>query len=79
MITPIPVGLTFDYFLWGGPSDALPLKLALIDLKKDIFGKLSKNHLGFIYIPKMSKNAIYLAKNAVKNQTCFFLSEISII
>ena len=60
----------------GGTSDAsLPLKFALIELEKISrhIWKALKKSWGVLYILIMSKNAIYMAKNAVKNQT-FFLS-----
>ena len=50
LLNPIPMGLIFDYCLWGGigcpPS---LLKSALIELEKfeDSFGKPSKNHGGY--------------------------------
>ena len=54
-----------------------PLKSALIELEKFLrhIWKALKKSWGVSYLLKMPKNAIYLAKNAVKNQMFYFYLE----
>ena len=68
------MGLIFNYFRIG--LDAPPSKIGPNQARKLLKTVLesSKKSWGVLHLLKMSKNAIYLAKNAFKNQTffCFF-------
>ena len=75
---PIPVGLIYDYFLWGGgaSNDHPSLKSALIMLEK--FWR-QKNMGGIIFTQNV-KNTFYLAKTPSKIKRfveCFVVFESS--